>query len=151
MSRKPAGGRGEVVAEVSGPVILVPTPEMKARGERICWVDDGDVVVPVGARRLARRLRDAGMDVSLSYSLSVIPPGGRRYVGARVNVGGERWETLAVRFGMRGVLRGYAIWTNGSFENGSVIFVDGSPAVIGKSLKAVEAALSGRARADQDH
>jgi hypothetical protein len=119
--------------------VLVPTPAQLAVGQRVIWVDDGADVVPGGARSLMTRLRTVGLVARASYALAVLAPGGRLPGGMKRYESGLRVETVAVRW-HGAQLVGAAIWTNGYYSNGGVIFGDGRGRVAG-SLTAIEIAL----------
>lgn len=125
MARERAGGRTVAVEAVPGPVKLMPTPEMLARGQRIVELNDDDACVPAGARSLAQAARVAGWDVKLTYGKVAVPPGGRLPGATKIWIGGHVLVSVAVRLG-RGNCRGYAMWHNAHFHEARLIWSSGT-------------------------
>lgn len=100
------------VKEALVPVVLVPTAAQRAAGVRL--VDARDDQMPARARALAKKAREAGWTVRVTYAHALCPP----------KRGAEDWwdnHTVAVRLAHPDGRRAWGVWSNGGWDGGQIM------------------------------
>jgi hypothetical protein len=109
--RAEAHRRGEV-KEVLVPIVLVPTQAQRAAGQRL--VDAREDQMPARARALAKKAREAGWSVRVTYAHALMPP----------KRGAEDWwdnHSVAVRLAHPDGRRAWGVWSNGGWDGGQIM------------------------------